>query len=64
MVMCNDSIMCSIQCDRVLALDTFLNEVQEEGRTQYVAVLGAGCSIATEPVADIVQNFNMPMVCK
>jgi len=34
---------------------------KEDNFTQYVAVVGAGCSAATMPIARLVPFVNMPM---
>ena len=50
-----------MQCNGITALRQFFSKLRDR-QTQYIAVVGAGCSPATEPVAEIVNYYNMPMV--
>lgn len=50
-----------MQCNGITALRQFFSKLRDR-QTQYIAVVGAGCSPATEPVAEIVSYYNMPMV--
>ena len=57
--------MLLLQCNRTTSLDVFHNAVEErEGFTQYIGVIGCGCSVASLPVAEISHYYNMPMVRK
>ncbi len=49
------------QCNGITALRQFFDKLRDR-QTQYIAVVGAGCSPATEPIAEIVNYYNMPMV--
>ena len=51
----------SYQCHGVTALREFFGRLSDR-QTQYLAVVGAGCSPATEPIAEIVNYYNIPMV--
>lgn len=46
-----------LQCDRSTSLKEFFN-IFAEGSNPKIAVIGNGCSVATEPVAEISQFFN------
>ena len=53
------------QCDRTQSLDMFHEAVRKrKGETfvQNIAIIGAGCSVATLPVAEICHYYNLPMV--
>jgi gamma-aminobutyric acid type B receptor len=55
------------QCDRTQALDVFHEAVRgkeegEEGFVQNIAIIGAGCSVATIPVAEVCHYYNLPML--
>ena len=53
------------QCDRTQSLDMFHEAVRKrdgEPFVQNIAIIGAGCSIATLPVAEICHYYNLPMV--
>ena len=53
------------QCDRTQSLDMFHEAVRKRGGepfVQNIAIIGAGCSIATLPVAEICHYYNLPMV--
>ena len=57
--------MLLLQCNRTTSLDVFHDAVEErEGFTQYIGVIGCGCSVASLPVAEISHYYNMPMVRK
>ena len=47
-----------------MALDEFHGAVEpkEDGFVQNIAVIGAGCSVATLPVAEICHYYNIPIV--
>ena len=51
-----------MQCNRTHSLNAFFGEMRREHPLQYVAVVGCGCSIATEPVAEVSHYYNIPMV--
>ena len=46
------------QCDRTDSLDAYFKTVQSEG-SPLIALLGCGCSPATEPVAEISHYENI-----
>ena len=48
------------QCNRGRSLDVFFDEVQSEPTK--IALLGCGCSVATEPVAEISHQWNISQV--
>ena len=50
-----------MQCNRRRSLDIFLKGVLSESITE-LAVVGCGCSSATEPVAEIIQQWNISLV--
>ena len=45
-----------MQCERRSALETYFNILKADG-PPILALIGCGCSLATEPVAEIA-NFN------
>jgi hypothetical protein len=49
-----------MQCHRGVSLDTFFNGVLSE--PVKLAVAGCGCSVATEPVAEISYQWNISQV--
>ena len=49
-----------MQCQRMEALDVFFNVILKE--PMKIAVVGCGCSVATEPVAEISHRWNIPQV--
>ena len=53
-----------IQCDRTKALDEYFSvvEAKEENFVQNIAIIGAGCSVASLPIAEICHYYNMPIV--
>ena len=53
-----------LQCNRTIALDLFHKVVHAEGDnfTQNIGIIGAGCSVATLPIAEISHYYNIPMV--
>ena len=53
---------CSFQCDRSSAYDRFFDLV-ESPMDPTIAIIGAGCSTASEPVAEISPYWSVPMVC-
>ena len=50
----------SIQCHRGRSLDAFFDGIQSD--PVKLAVVGCGCSIATEPVAEISHQWNISQV--
>ena len=53
-------IILSIQCHRGQSLNAFFDGIQS-GPVK-LAVVGCGCSIATEPVAEISHQWNISQV--
>lgn len=51
-----------MQCLRRRSLDQFFNGIQSE--PVKLAVVGCGCSVATEPVAEISHRWNITQVIK
>ena len=49
-----------LQCTRTDSLDVFFKDMQNN-QTK-IAVVGCGCSVATEPVAEISHYWNVPQV--
>ena len=49
-----------MQCHRGVSLDTFFNGILTE--PVKLAVAGCGCSVATEPVAEISYQWNISQV--
>ena len=52
--------LCYIQCTRTHSLDVFFKDIKNN-QTK-IAVIGCGCSVATEPVAEISHQWNIPQV--
>ena len=53
-----------LQCKRTTSLSAFFKMLVDAPPNQYpLAILGMGCAVATEPVAEINDNWNLPMVC-
>ena len=50
-----------MQCNHSVGLSGFFQQIVP-GPTK-VAMIGAGCSVATEPVADISHFYNITHVC-
>ena len=50
-----------LQCNRRRPLDAFIREVLSTDHVD-VALLGCGCSAATEAVAEVIQYWNLPQV--
>jgi len=55
------SLNSSIQCVRFQSQRTLFNQLGEE-RTK-IAAIGSGCTLATEPSAEISHFWNIPQVC-
>ena len=51
-----------MQCQKTPALDAFFHQILAETQYQKLAVIGAGCSPATEPTAEISHQFNITQV--
>ena len=49
------------QCDSTTSVREFLTQVQLPSPT-LIGVIGCGCSVATEPVADIISLYGLPLV--
>ena len=48
------------QCDRQASLNAFFDGIlSDPGK---IGVIGCGCSVASEPVAEIIHNWNIPLV--
>ena len=54
--------VCVLQCTRKGALDAFFTQLFESPRA--VAAVGAGCSIATEALAEVAHYYNFSVVRK
>ena len=50
----------NLQCIRQASLDTFFDGILSD--PVKVGVIGCGCSVATEPVAEIIHHWNIPLV--
>ena len=50
-----------MQCDRSKSLSSFFDMVNSVPPYP-LAVLGMGCAVATEPVAELNSNWRLPMV--
>ena len=50
-----------IQCSRTESLNVFFNEIQVSSVPK-IAIIGCGCSTATEPVAEISHYWNISQV--
>ena len=51
-----------LQCVRTIALDALFNQLLAEDGISKVAVLGCGCSLATEPTAEVSHYYNVTQV--
>ena len=49
-----------LQCDQVTALGQYFEMV--DNPPVYIALVGTGCSVSTEPVAKLTHFWNFPMV--
>ena len=55
----------SLQCNRTQSLDMFHKVIHKrENFVQHIGLIGAGCSTASLPVAEISHYYNIPMVGK
>ena len=50
-----------LQCDRTQSFDAFYQEIQSEGPPN-IALLGCGCSAASEPIAEVIHHWNISQV--
>ena len=50
-----------LQCTRTDSLDVFFKDTQISAVPK-IAVVGCGCSVATEPVAEISHHWNITQV--
>ena len=50
-----------MQCDSATSVHEFLTQVRLPSPT-LIGVIGCGCSVATEPVADMVSVYGLPLV--
>ena len=51
-----------MQCSRTKSLDIFFDEFLLQPDLVKIAIIGCGCSVATEPVAEISHNWNISQV--
>ena len=49
-----------MQCDRSIALDGFFRMIT--GEPTVIALIGSGCSPATEPTAEVSHYYNITQV--
>ena len=59
--LCNIQLTCLLQCQHIRSLDDFFLDIQMD--PVEIAVIGCGCTVATEPVAEISHRWNIPQVC-
>ena len=52
----------SIQCNRGRSLDAFFDDVVLQPDSVKIGLIGCGCSVATEPVAEISHKWNISQV--
>ena len=52
-----------VQCDDITSVREFLTQVRLPSPT-LVGIIGCGCSVATEPVADMVSIYGLPLVSR
>ena len=50
------------QCNRTLSLDALYFQILREPKK--LAIIGAGCSVATEPTAEVSHYYNITQVSK
>ena len=55
------SVVLTFQCTRTDSLDVFFEDTQLDAVPK-IAVIGCGCSVATEPVAEISHHWNITQV--
>ena len=51
-----------MQCDRTIALDALFQQLLSRDNISKLAVLGCGCSVATEPTAEVSHYYNVTHV--
>ena len=51
-----------IQCNRGRSLDAFFDDVVLQPDSVKIGLIGCGCSVATEPVAEISHKWNISQV--
>ena len=61
MVYVCDYLFNCVQCNRTVSLDALHSQIFHEPKK--LAVIGAGCSVATEPTAEISHYYNITQVC-
>lgn len=49
------------QCDRTVSLTNFVNQINDPCR-RFISVIGSGCSVATEPVAELSHYWGLNQV--
>ena len=49
-----------MKCNRSVALESLFKEISNDPIK--LGLIGSGCSLATEPTAEITQFFNIPQV--
>ena len=52
-----------IQCDSATSVREFLSQLELPSPT-IIGVIGCGCSVATEPVVDMVSVYGVPLVSR
>ena len=50
------------QCERTVSLTRFIKRINDPCR-KFIAVIGSGCSVATEPVAELSHFWGLSQVC-
>ena len=50
----------NLQCNRTVALDAFFEQIVQE--PVKISWIGSGCSVATEPTAEISHYYNITQV--
>ena len=56
------NIILFIQCNRGRSLDAFFDDFLLQPDSVKIALIGCGCSVATEPVAEISHKWNISQV--
>ena len=56
-----DTVLVFLQCDRTTALDVLFRQLLAEDVPR-VGVVGCGCSVATEPTAEVSHYYNVTHV--
>ena len=51
-----------VQCKRSVALDALFNQLLSKDNISKAAVIGCGCSVATEPTAEVSHYYNITHV--